>query len=401
MIFNNRENSISRLRKLSTVLLLFLICMPIASYTCGQSTEEFQPDIELVQKLAVMSYPNATKELEGLSFNKQRYEYSLILASIHFTEFKNTLVAMQFCDYALAIAEKYNFSKGNILVLKGYVFSAKNDRVEAINSLEKASVCFREEKDTDSLKGCLSWLGSTCYNYGDFTRSQESYEELLKLCTDNDLLKAETLFGVGETYYRLNKITMAIDAAEQAKAIYAKTDNVTGLAGCHKLLGNVYMNNNEHGKARECYLKAAHVYENTNDFHGQGNCNFNLGLMSNQLKQYPEAVGHLMKSIYCFTNAASIGGVGIAQMELGRAYYLQNSYGKAELALTQAEYFLKNNSQYRLAQVKEYLGDLKKSQKNIEQSLIYYKASAKLYREVKYNSSESKVQKKIKALTGK
>ena len=87
-------------------------------------------------------------------------------------------------------------------------------------------------------------------------------------------------------------------------------------------------------------------------------------------------------------------------MELGRIYYLQGNYSKAELALKQAEYLLsKSNAIFRLAQTQDYLGDLKDSQKDREQAISYYNRSIENYRRLKLKSDGERVMKKLKKVS--
>jgi tetratricopeptide (TPR) repeat protein len=369
-------------------------------HTSAKIAEEFKPDRYLLQKLAFMSYDDAVVELEKLP-SDERYEYINVLASLHFSYFDNKKTAMQFCDYAIDISEKHGFPKGRIYLLRAYIFGKNHERVETIIELENASKSFRNVNDPNSLKQCLSWLGSEYYSYGNFDKSQQAYEELLTLCTyDSDVMtKAQALFDVGEVYYRVSNLSKAKQVGEQAKDIFEKADNQKGLADCLKLLGNVYLAENENEKAKECYLQAAKAYESINGIHGQGNCFFNLGLMNISLKQYPDAEEYLKNAYRFYMAAGSITGKGISQMELGRVYCLQGFYEKAEAALKQAESFLTGQSQYRLAQTKEYWGDLEKARQNKEQSLTYYKASASLFKEVNLQKDEARVIRKMAEAT--
>ena len=379
---------------LKTIIVFISIFLQFANGT--RASEEFKPDLELLRKLAEMSYADAVKELEKVS-DQNKYEYSYLLASDQLMHKNNAKTAIQFCEYALGISDEAGLPKGRIYLLQAYIYSSLNQRVETIADLENASKCFKEENNPELLKQCLSWLGSEYYDYGYFEKSEQSYEDLIKMCSDpnDEGRRAQALFDISEVYSRCLKMDKAKDAAEQAKTIFIKEDNQKGVADCLKLLGNVWLAKNETEKAKESYLQAIKAYKNTNDSHGQGNCNFNLGLLSIKLKQYPEAIDYLNQANYFYTAAGSITGSGIAQMEIGRAYCLQGLYEKAESALKQAETFLTGQSQYRLAQVKEYLGDLERARNNKKGSLGYYKSSADLFREVNLKKDVARIGRKI------
>ena len=86
-------------------------------------------------------------------------------------------------------------------------------------------------------------------------------------------------------------------------------------------------------------------------------------------------------------------------MQIGRVYYLRGDYAEAESALKQAEYLLsKSNSNFRLAQTEDFLGDLKVSQKDKEQAISYYSISLQNYNNLKLKADVERVKKKLKEL---
>ncbi len=381
--------------------LFFFLILIIPGGAIAESTEEFKPDIELVRKLAVTSYSEAIKELDKLPPDNT-IKYCLIMADIHNTQFNNTKTAMQYCDHALEISEKHNLRKCQIYLTKAFINDNMTNIIETINNLEKAVDCFKKDNDVNSLKLCLSSLGSLLYRYGQFQKSLNSYKQALKICEDtNDIItKNATLFDIGEVYYRLGNITAAKKFAEQAKEMFEKSGNTKGIADCLKLLGNTCLDS-EHEKKKQYYLDACKLYEQTNDQHGLANCYFNLGLMNKNRKNYTDAVHYFNKALLAYTNAGSVEGVGITHMELGRNYYFMKEYNKAELSLSQAEQFLNRQTQYRLAQTKDYQGDLFAVKGKLQEALKCYNISAELYKITGLERDVIIEERKIKDLNAK
>jgi tetratricopeptide (TPR) repeat protein len=368
--------------------------------TLAETLGKFEPDMELVKKLAIMNYPDVVAELNKLPADKN-LKYCLIMANVQNSR-NNSKIAMQYCDRALEISQKNNLTECNIYFLKAFIYDNMTDRVETINNLDKATDCFRKNNDINSLKTCLSSLGGIEYGYGYFEKSLNAYKEALKICeeTNDVLMEADILFEMGDVYYRISDIPNAKKVAEQAKTMFEKSGNTKGLADCLKLLGNTCLDNDKN-KAKKYYTDACKLYEETNDHHGLANCYFNLGIMCSGLKEYTDSIEYLNRALRAYTKAGSVEGAGIANMELGRCYFLMKDYDKAEITLSQAEHFLNGVSQYRLAQTKDYQGDLYSAQDRLQQALDRYKISAELYKVIGMEGNWAIVEKKIKDLSNK
>ncbi len=383
---------------------LLLLCMIpslfMADKAYSNEPNEFIPEVGKVKKYIGISFHEVQKELEEMK-PQERINYSLLLASRQFFQFKNAKLAKKYCDYALSIADKHNLKKGEILYFLAHLSNAEKDLPRTIEYINKALVCFKKEQNFQLLTDGLSFLGSVAYRYGDFNKSINAYRDLLELSreSENKLLEAQTIFDLGEVYYRIGNQSMVEETISKAIEIFTKNEDEKGLADCFKLLGNVYKAEKDYAKAKEHYTVASQHYKNTNDSHGQGNCNFNLGLVCKELKEYPRAIDSFNKAIFYYTNSGSTEGVGIAQMESGRVYYLQGNYPQAESALKQAEYLLsKSNAKFRLAQTEDFLGDLKLFQKDKNQAISYYNSSIQNYESLKLNGDVQRVMKKLKDL---
>ena len=363
------------------------------------TSEKFEPDIEFVKQLATMSYPDVIAKLNQLPPDKN-LKYCLIMAKLQSSR-NNRTAAMQYCNYALEISQKNNLEECEIYLIKAFVNDSTTDRLETINNLDKATDCFRKNNDVNSLKVCLSATGGILYSYGDFKKSLKAYNEVLQICeeTNDILVKAETLFDIGEVYSRIADIPNARKSAEQAKIIFEKSGNTKGLADCLKLLGNTCVD--DAGKAKKYYVDACKLYEETNDHHGLANCCFNLGIMSSGRKEYSDSIDYLNRALHAYTKAGSVEGVGIANMELGRCYFLMKDYDKSEMALNQACQFLNGVSQFRLAQTKDYQGDLYTAKGDFAQALDCYKLSVELYKTTGLGANIAIEEEKIKNLNNR
>lgn len=359
-------------------ILILSICI-ISTPIAAKESEEFEPDVELVKQLITMSYSDVTAKLDTFQPEKNM-KYCLIMAKVQNIR-NNSRIAIQYCDRAFEISQKHNLPECEIYLTKASIHDETNNMIEAIDILNKAADCYRKNNDVNSLKICFPAIGSMEYRYGRFEKSLTAYKEALKLCEDtNDtLMKADTLFEIGEVYYRMSDMPNAKKAAEQAKIIFEKSENTKGLADCLKLLGNTCLTD-DNDKAKKYYIEACKLYEETNDHHGLANCYFNVGLVSSRQKKYSDSIDYLTRALRAYTKSGSIEGAGIANMELGRCYFLMKDYDKAEITLSQAEQFLGGLSQFRLAQTKDYQGDLYAAQGKLQQASDCYKMSAELYK---------------------
>ncbi len=378
---------------------LYFLYLFMAIPSWGQAEMDSPPDPNLVRKIITLPFPQAKKELDQLP-DHERIRYGLFLATIHVSQFRNDIAGFQFCEYAEKTAADNHLPAGRIFFTKAYIYERQNEMEKTMACLDQAAAALRDANDIDFLKSCLSWLGTTTYNYGLFEKSRKTHEELIQLCIKTTDLEGETkaLFDLGEVYYRLGNLPLAKQAADRAMEYYQSRADHKGMADCLKLLGNVLSAQQKQEEAKAYYSRAVQAYEEAEDPHGQGNCNFNLGLICIDLKQYSEAVEHLMKARDFYMQSESQTGVGIAQMELGRTFHYLQEYSEAQRCFEKAELLLAKNSKHRLAQTKEYFGDMRVSQKQPEQAMKLYVAAADLYLEINSKKDEQRVRIKSKNL---
>jgi len=374
--------------------MLFPGCLFAAGYM------DFIPDKQKIYKYLQMPCKDVCTELGQLP-PTEAISYSLMLASIQLSEFKNTRIAQDYCEYGLKTANIHDMNSAEILYLLAVIASEKNNLPGCIEILDKVVSAAKKENEPNLLRQGLSFLGNTAYRYGDFDKSLAAYTELLGLCKEHQdkLLEARTYFDTGEVYYRLAKISEAKQAANHSIEIFKDINDEAGLADCLKLLGNVYSAENNDNKAEENFRLSSQHYANTNNWHGQGNCNFNLALVYQKRKKYDEAMEALNKACFCYTKSASTEGIGITQMEIGRTYCLQKRYAQAEASFKQAEFLLtESNAKFRLAQTQDLIGDLKVSQDQTEQAVIYYEKSIETYKDIKLFANAKIVREKLNKL---
>jgi tetratricopeptide (TPR) repeat protein len=374
--------------------------MLFSAYLFADGYMSIIPDRQKIRKYLQMPCENVCAEL-GQMPPTEAVSYCLILASIQLSTLENTKTAQDYCEYGLKTANINNLNKAEILYFMAIISNEKNDLPGCIKTLDKTVSATKKENDPNLLRQSLSFLGNTTYRYGDFNKSLAAYTELLGLCKEHQdkLVEATTYFDIGEVYYRLANTSEANQAATHSIEIFKEINNEKGLADCLKLLGNVYSAENNDEKAEESYRLSSQHYENTNNWHGQGNCSFNLALIYKKRNKYDEAIEALNKACFCYTKSASTEGIGISQMEIGRLYYLQKHYAKAEASFKQAEFLLtESNAKYRLAQTQDFIGDLKVSQNQTEQAVIYYERSIETYKDIKLFDDANSVKEKLNKL---
>lgn len=374
--------------------MLFSACLFAAGYT------GFVPDQQKIHKYLQMPCGDVCTELGQLP-PTEAISYSMMLASIQLSQFKNIGSAQDYCEYGLKTASIHDMNRAEILYLLAAIADEKNNLPGCIEILDKMVSAAKKENEPNLLKEGLSFLGNTSYRYGDFNKSLAAYTELLGLCKEpqDKLLEARACFDAGEVYYRLAKISEAKQAAAHSIEIFKDINDETGLADCLKLLGNVYSAENNDIKAEENFRLSSQHYANSNNWHGQGNCSFNLALVYQKRKKYDEAIEALNKACFCYTKSASTEGIGITQMEIGRTYYLQKHYAQAETSFKQAEFLLtESNAKFRLAQTQDLIGDLKVSQGQTEQAVAYYEKSIETYKGIKLSADADTIRNKLNKL---
>lgn len=370
--------------RLSVAILLLALISTLAPGAI--STNRPPPlDIDTLQRLSVMDYGDATKQLEGMD-PEPYIQYVLALGQV-WDKKQNPQLTRLYLDLALSVARqnKMKEKEAEILLFYGLYESANERLIEALQRITASVDIYEKTGVTNMLMECLSVKGSLEHQRGAYPDAIATHERLLALATgkDDELLRAHSIEEIALMRQKMGQTEDGEKGAKEALEIFERKQDGKGIADCLKLLGNLAGARGAEDEAVAYYQRASEKYKSAQDVHGQGNCQYNLGLSYCRLKQYEKSVNAFQDAIGSYTRSASVTGVGIANMEMGNTYMAMVDLAKAESSLLLARSLLtKSGCVARLAQTDESLARLRLAQGKGKEAASHYSDAALHYESV-------------------
>ena len=356
-------------------MLIMLVSLLPAPARAIPSERASRIAIPTLQRLSLMDYAAAVKEMEGMK-PELSSQYAVALGQI-WDEKGDPKLARAYLDLALSIARqnKLKEREGEALTLCALHEDAHERLAEALDHIRAAAAILKTTGATEALKRCLSVKAGLEHRRGLYADCIKTHERLLALCEDggDDLLKAHSIEEIALLQYKMGQAGDGEKKAREALAIFERNHHHKGIADCLKLLGNLAASNGRSEDAVGYSQRALESYAAARDVHGQANCQYNLGLSYRAMKQYDKSVLSFQEAIASYTRSSSVTGVGIANMELGNTYLSMGDLAKAEASLLLARSLLATSGNIaRRAQTDESLGRLRLAQGKKEEAATHY-----------------------------
>lgn len=139
-----------------------------------------------------------------------------------------------------------------------------------------------------------------------------------------------------DVYVTIGSLDVAIKTYFESLGLYSKNNYLNGIAYVLSRLGEVYLKNNEIGKAKE-YLQRATVYfNNLNDTLRYASVLLNLAEVYRKNGEQDSAVCNFKKSENLFSVIMYSAGIAYAKGNIGLVYVVQNKLDSAEVYLNES-----------------------------------------------------------------
>ena len=167
-------------------------------------------------------------------------------------------------------------------------------------------------------------LADSLSNQGKLPAAMKNINQALQVLGQpgQDIWQARALHGRGIIHRKLNDPALAISDLEQARAIYADLDDLTGLAYVTGELGIVYFYQNQFDKALENYRNATQNCEEKHDrrgaiigYYNQGDILLQQGQYQQACEQFEKAFIHSGRKNFYFLEISV--GLCLAESQLG------------------------------------------------------------------------------------
>ena len=166
---------------------------------------------------------------------------------------------------------------------------------------------------------------------------------------------AETLLATADIYIRKAYWNNSISLIKQSKEIFAKINDVSGLARCENLLGILYGERGDLIKSRAHFLVCRNLLDHNIDKKFSAQIETNLAVIENIVGNFNKAEKYFKEALNKFTLLGDYKNIAEIRHNLGMFYFEQREFSKALVEFDKSiEIALKEN--YKTILSISYLG---------------------------------------------
>ena len=243
-----------------------------------------------------------------------------------------------------------NYSKDRIRVDRIITFSEK--------TLPKGKFC-----------KFLIELARICLSEGNLELASEIFRKANRI-SDNDSIKAESLFGLADVFSRKANWTRSLEAINKANSIFKNLDDLRGVAKCQNFLGAIYGEMGDIHKAKRYLQISLSLINRDEDLELAANSYTNIGIIYNIQECPNDAISHLNRALTIYKKLGNHKNASEVNLNIGLVHFDSGNYESALFALDEAIELAKSNGFLSTLS----LAYLAKSQVLIKLDNFYYAA---------------------------
>jgi CHAT domain-containing protein/Tfp pilus assembly protein PilF len=201
--------------------------------------------------------------------------------------------------------------------------------------------------------------------------------------------EADRLLQKGQELIDKNQYSTALEALQQALAIYKRMADRVGQGDALYSIGDIYYYQSHYRQALEFYKQSLVLRQSTGDRKKQGVTLNNIGLIYSSLGQYPKALEYYQQSLAIRKQIGDRSGEGQSLNNIGGIYASLRQYPKALEYLQQSLAIRKQIGDRRgEGQSLNNIGLIYKSLGQYPQALEYYQQSLAVVKQIGDRSGE-------------
>lgn len=196
--------------------------------------------------------------------------------------------------------------------------------------LSKKSVALTENSNNIPLKvKAYRTLGSYYYLSANFGLAIANYQKALDLATENNKVKAQIYYALGDCNYAIGNLPNAIKLSLEALKIFEELNQPNELINVYVLISSIYERQNSFTKAIEFNLKAAQIFENNKNTFRTLTVYENIGKIYALQKKYKQSINYYSKALTIYKSLGNKAGEAITYQSIAKVYYGINDFKKA------------------------------------------------------------------------
>lgn len=237
---------------------------------------------------------------------------------------KDSTKAKNYCDEALALAQKINYQKGiavsysNEGTLNFYTSHYSADTTLQFRALR----IFEKINDKEGIARANANIGLALYAQSQYKLALEYHHKALaiRMNLKDDETIADSYTSIGIVYAVQGEYTNAINYQLQSLKIREKLKDKKAIAQSNNYLGNIYKALNFFPKARDCYKRALELYEQVDEKLGVAIASNNVGNIHYLEGDYAKALQYYNKALAVCNQVGNRYNRVISNNNLGKVY---------------------------------------------------------------------------------
>ncbi len=195
-----------------------------------------------------------------------------------------------------------------------------------------------DEQDTKTIKcikdlhcQSLKYLAYTYQENDDYISSIITFKNVIKYYreTNDSLSLAIALLNNGNNFFRIGKLTEALDLFQQAAKIFYKLGDKKGESFCFNNIGSIHAELSNYKLALEYWEKTLDIKKTLGDSMAIASTLNNLGTNYKNLKQYDKSIETFIQALNIYKSFDDIQGVSMIYSNLSNAYKNKDDYQTA------------------------------------------------------------------------
>lgn len=262
---------------------------------------------------------------------------------------------------------------------KGVIELKKNNYNKAIQYYKNALTFFTKENNKSKIGKCENNIG-ICYDLlNKKNLALEYYSKAEKNLNKEDLPSLYNNFA--RLYVGLKEYKTALSYGYKSYNLLLKSTNELRKIECNNIIGNIFINNGKHEKAKEFYTKSLLIAQKKNLKYYEAISMINLAITETYLnpknknlsiKLYLDAKNILLNEKYYGNDIA------IINFNLGEKYFKNKEYSNSELFTNECYLFsISNDESFLKSSCELLLGKIKLATKDYNKSIYYLKNAVK------------------------
>jgi len=192
--------------------------------------------------------------------------------------------------------------RAGLLSIRGLILETKGQLEDGIKLYNQAEIIQRRDNDIKGLALTLSRRAISHQRFGNYSRSLEDADEVIRLTEFDDSMQLLHAYGLrvkGLTLHGKGEAQASLPFFEKSLEIYSRSKENESIATLLLETGMAYRAVGNYADALSMYLKALVIFKQENSFNSQANVLNNIGVLHHMKGEYDLSIEAFEEGLLC------------------------------------------------------------------------------------------------------